>query len=173
MKSGDIRIREAKPKDFAKVAEMHYPVWRQSWDGMLADYMLDLLATPKLWATQTYPEALGRSGWAMWIAESGGKTLGMTIFGPDGANPGDVLIDALYTAAESRGLGVAGRLLNKAVHAQLSGDVILWCAEKNHKGREFYEKKGFRLDGRTMVWKPLLGVTVPHVGYRLTRLTHR
>jgi GNAT superfamily N-acetyltransferase len=170
LKSGDIRIRQAKPKDFAKVAEMHFPVWRKSWDGMLADYMIDLIATPTLWATRTYPETLSRSGWAMWIAESGsGKTLGMTIFGPDGTNPGDVLIDALYTAPESQGLGVAGRLLNKASHAQPSGDVVLWCAEKNLKGREYYEKKGFQLDGRTLVWKPLPGVTVPHVGYRLKR----
>lgn len=169
MKAADIRIREAKPRDFAKVAQMHYPVWRQSWNGMLADYLIDLLGSPKLWATQTYPENLRRSGWAMWIAEAGSKTLGMTIFGPERTSPGDVQIDALYTAEESQGLGVAGRLLNKAVRAQESGDVILWCAEKNLKGREFYERKGFRLDGRTFAWKPLPGVTVPHVGYRLHR----
>jgi hypothetical protein len=87
---------------------MHYPVWRQSWTGILADYMLDMLGTPKRWATVTYPEDLNRPGWSMWIAESGGKTLGMTIFGPDAANPGHLQIDALYTAEESHHLGIGG-----------------------------------------------------------------
>ena len=166
MKSGDIRIRAAKPADFAKVADMHYPVWRQSWAGILADYMLDMIATPRRWATETYPHDLGRRGWAMWIAESGGKALGMTMFGPDSARPDHLQIDALYTAEEGQGLGIGRRLLNKAVRSNPSGEAILWCAEKNHKGRQFYEKNDFQLDGRTFVWKPLPGVTVPHVGYR-------
>jgi len=165
----DIRIREAKPADFANVAQMHYPVWRRSWSGILADYLLDMLGAPKRWATETYPQDLSRPGWSMWIAESDGKTLGMTIFGPDAVNPDDLQIDALYTAEESQRLGIGGRLLDRAVRANPPGDVILWCAEKNLKAREFYEKKNFRLDGRTFVWKPLPGVPVPHLGYRLYR----
>jgi GNAT superfamily N-acetyltransferase len=170
VKSSDIRIREAKPTDFAKVAEMHYPVWRRSWAGILADYMLDMLGTPKRWATKTYPENLSRNGWTMWIAESGGKALGMTMFGPDSASPADLQIDALYTAEEGQRQGIGARLLNKAVRSNPSGDAILWCAEKNSKARQFYEKNNFQLDGRTFVWRPLPGVTVPHVGYRLYRV---
>jgi GNAT superfamily N-acetyltransferase len=173
VRRGDIRIREAKPADFANVAQMHYPVWRRSWSGILADYLLDMLGAPKRWATETYPQDLSRPGWSMWLAESGGKTLGMTIFGPDLANPDDLQIDALYTAEESQHLGIGSRLLDKAVRSNPSGDVILWCAEKNHKAREFYEKKNFRLDGRTFIWKPLPGVPVPHVGYRLYRSAAR
>ncbi|MFZ1176785.1 MAG: GNAT family N-acetyltransferase [Mycobacterium sp.] len=169
MKSVEIRIREAKPADFAKVAEMHYPVWRQSWTGIVADYLLDVIATPKWWATVSYPQELNRPGWSMWIAESGGKTLGMTVFGPDAANANHLQIEALYTAEESQGLGIGGRLLSKALRSNPAGDVILWCAEKNRKAREFYEKNNFQLDGRTYIWTPLPGVAVPHVGYRLYR----
>jgi GNAT superfamily N-acetyltransferase len=169
VKPRDIRIREAKPTDFAKVAEMHYPVWRQSWTGMLADYMLDMLATPTRWATETYPENLRPPGWAMWIAESGGQILGMSIFGPDSASPEHLQIDALYTVEDSQRRGIGSRLLNRAVRSNPSGDVILWCAEKNRKARQFYEKKDFQLDGRSYIWRPLPGVTVPHVGYRLYR----
>jgi GNAT superfamily N-acetyltransferase len=169
VKSADIRIRAAKPKDFARVAEMQYPVWRQSWSGILPDHILDSIASPKLWATLSYAENLNRPGWSMWIAESGGKTLGMTIFGPDFENPDRVVLDALYTAEEGHHLGIGGRLLNKALRSNPSGDVILWCAEKNRTAREFYEKKNFQLDGRTFIWQPLAGVKVPHVGYRLYR----
>lgn len=164
-----IRIREATPADFADVARMHYPVWRQSWSGILADHLLDILGSPRRWATETYPQDLSRPGWSMWIAEADGKTVGVTIFGPDEVNPEDLQIDALYTAEKSQRCGIGGRLLDTAVRANPSGDVILWCAEKNCKAREFYEKRNFRLDGRTLVWKPLPDVPVPHVGYRLYR----
>jgi GNAT superfamily N-acetyltransferase len=166
VKTGDIGIREAKPTDFAKVAQMHYPVWRQSWSGILADFLLDMIATPKRWADEKYPQDLSRPGWSMWIAESAGKTIGMTIFGPDSAHPDELQIDALYTAPESQRRGVGSRLLNKAMRLNPSGDVILWCAEKNRTAREFYEKRDFTLDGRAFIWKPLPGVAVPHVGYR-------
>lgn len=159
----------AKAADFAKVAAMHYPVWRRSWTGMLSDHELDMLAPPQRWAAEFYPQTLCRPGWIMWIAESGGKTLGMIMYGPDLANPRDVQIDALYIAENSQRHGIGGRLLNKALHAYPTADVILWAAEKNDKARRFYEKKNFELDGSTFVWKPLPGVSVPHVGYRLRR----
>jgi GNAT superfamily N-acetyltransferase len=167
--SSDIRIREAEPADFAGVAEMHFPVWRQSWTGMVAAHLLDMLGPPKRWAAVVYPQTLSRRGWSMWIAESGGRILGMTIFGPDDANPDQVQIDSLYTVEESQRHGIGGRLLNKALRANPSGDVILWCAEKNRKARRFYENKNFQVDGRTLVWEPLPGVQVPHVGYRFNR----
>jgi hypothetical protein len=45
----------------------------------------------------------------------------------------------------------------------------LWCAEKNSKARQFYENNNFQLDGRSYIWTPLRGVSVPHVGYRRHR----
>ena len=46
MKSSDVKIRRAGPNEFEKVAEMHFPVWRRPWAGMLEDYMLEVIATP-------------------------------------------------------------------------------------------------------------------------------
>jgi GNAT superfamily N-acetyltransferase len=166
VKSKDVIIRRAGPTDFAKVSEMHFPSWRKSWAGILDDYVLDLIATPQLWVTVKYPEALNQSGWSMWVAEARGKLLGMTIFGPAARNPDDLQIDALYTAEEAKGLGVGVRLLNKALRSNPSGDLILWCAEKADKARQFYEDNDFQLDGSILVWEPLPGVRVRHVGYR-------
>ncbi|WAJ46986.1 GNAT family N-acetyltransferase [Mycobacterium sp. Aquia_216] len=166
MKSKDVKIRRAGPSDFEKVAAMHYPVWRQSLAGILEDHVLDVISTPKLWATVKYPEALNQPGWGMWVAEARGRLLGMTVFGPDAANPDDLKIDALYTAEEAKGLGVGVRLLNKAVRSNPSGDVILWCAEENAEARQFYEDNDFQLDDRSLDWVPLPGVRVSHVGYR-------
>lgn len=169
VKPSNIRIRAAKPIDFPKVAAMHYPVWRQSWTGILDPYLLDMIGSPKLWVEESYPQSLKRGGWSMWIAESGGQPIGMTMFGPDIAHPDRIQIDALYVAENSQRHGIGGRLLNRALHSHPSADMILWCVEKNSKARGFYEKKDFHIDGRTFTWKPLSGVNVPHVGYRLYR----
>jgi len=167
--SSDIRIREAKPDDYAGVAAMHYEVWRRSWAGILSPPLLDILGPAKRWVAEIYPQSLSRRGWSMWIVESGGRTIGVTIFGPDSADPDHLLIDALYIDEESQRHGVGGRLLDEVVTSHPAGDIVLWCAEKNDKARRFYEKNDFRIDGRTLDWEPLPGVVVPHVGYRLTR----
>ena len=169
MTSSDIRIREAKPDDYASVAEMHYAVWRRSWAGILSPPLLDILGPAKRWVSEIYPQSLSRRGWSMWMVESGGRTIGVTIFGPDSADPDHLLIDALYIDEESQRHGLGGRLLDEVVTSNPAGDIVLWCAEKNDEARRFYEKKDFRIDGRTLDWEPLPGVVVPHVGYRLRR----
>lgn len=165
----DIRIRQAAPDDFAAVAEMHYPVWRRSWDGILAPPLLDILGPPKRWVAEIYPNTLSRSGWRMWVAESGEQTLGVAIFGPDPDEQDALQIDALYISDESQRCGLGGRLLDEILSAHPSGDVILWAAEKNDKARRFYEKNNFHVDGRTLDWEPLPGIHVAHLGYRLRR----
>jgi pimeloyl-ACP methyl ester carboxylesterase/GNAT superfamily N-acetyltransferase len=169
VRSSDIRIREAKQKDFVRVAQMHYPAWRQSWQGIVATHVLDMIGTPQNWVDIHYPTTLKRGGWSMWMAESGGQVVGMMLLGPDLSNPNHIQIDALYVADQNQRSGVGGLLLNKALRAYPDNDMILWCAEKNQKARDFYEKNGFEVDDRSFVWKPLPGVRVPHVGYRLYR----
>ncbi|OBJ73967.1 GNAT family N-acetyltransferase [Mycobacterium colombiense] len=164
----DITIREATPTDFADVAAMHYPVWRQSWSGVLPAEVLDVLTSPKRWAVLLYPRDLSRPGWRMWVAEAGGQLLGMTIFGPDPDDPERLELDALYISQASQRHGVGGLLLAKALNSD-PRDVVLWCAEANGVARRFYEKNGFHLDGRTLDWEPVPGVKVPHLGYRLRR----
>jgi GNAT superfamily N-acetyltransferase len=169
VRASDIRIREATPDDFATVADMHYPVWRRSWTGILTAPVLDLLGPAKRWVADVYPQSLNRRGWRMWIAESGGRTLGVAIFGPDADASDDLHIDALYIDDECQRHGIGGRLLDEVLSANPSGDVILWCAENNGKARAFYEKNNFRADGRTLDWEPLPGIKVAHLGYRLRR----
>ncbi|OBJ02556.1 GNAT family N-acetyltransferase [Mycobacterium sp. 1465703.0] len=165
----DITLREATPIDFADVAAMHYRVWRQSWAGVLPAHVLDALTSPKRWAVLLYPRDLSRPGWRMWIAESSGQLLGMTIFGPDPDDPERLQLDALYISPESQRHGIGGLLLAKVLDCDPGCDVVLWCAEANAAARRFYEKNDFHPDGRTLNWEPAPGVKVPHLGYRLRR----
>lgn len=166
---GDIVIREATPADFSDVAAMHYPVWRDSWAGVLPANVLDVLTSPQRWAVLLYPRDLNRPGWSMWLAEAGGTPLGMTIFGPDPEDPERVELDALYIAAPRQRDGLGTRLLERVLSFAAGRDVVLWCAKTNARARRFYEKNDFRPDGRTLDWEPVPGLTVPHLGYRLTR----
>jgi GNAT superfamily N-acetyltransferase len=170
--AGQIRIRQAEPADLPAVAEMHYAVWRRSWAGILTPPLLDILGPARRWVADVYPQTLNRDGWSMWIAESAdaaSRLVGVVIFGPDEADPEEIQIDALYIAEASQRHGVGQRLLDTVLGRHPSNEVILWCAEKNTKARRFYEKNHFYADGRTLVWEPLPGITVPHVGYRLRR----
>ena len=169
MNDSEPTIREATPSDFGRVADMHYPAWRRSWAGILTAPLLDILGPARRWAADIYPQNLSRPGWSMWIAESGDAVAGVTIFGPDPADPGQLQIDALYVAEDCQRRGLGGRLLDTALSTLPSADAVLWCAERNDRARTFYEKKQFRLDGRTLDWEPLAGVRVPHVGYTLRR----
>lgn len=169
MTGSDITIRAAQQDDFARVADMHYAVWRRSWAGILTGPLLDILGPPQRWVAEIYPQNLSRCGSAMWIAESGGRTVGVTIFGPDEAEHESIQIDALYIADDRQRHGIGGCLLDTVLSERPSGDVILWCAEQNAKARRFYEKNSFCADGRTLDWEPLPGIKVAHVGYRLSR----
>jgi hypothetical protein len=45
--SGDIEIRKAQRADYEKVAEMHYPVWLESYTGIVVPYLLDIFVKAK------------------------------------------------------------------------------------------------------------------------------
>ena len=164
--SGDIEIREAQRADYEKVAEMHYPVWLESYTGITVPHLLDIFV--KHWADNVYPQRVSE-GWTIMLAESDGEAVGVTIFGPQPGNPDHLEIDALYIRQEDQRRGIGGVLLDMALASQPSADVVLWCAEKNCKARCFYEKKGFQLDGRTFPWEPIPGVKAVELGYTLHR----
>lgn len=163
----NFEIRRAQEEDFPSIAQMHYPVWRESNDGVMTLFVLDMFDTPETWPDKAYKPKLSRPGWAMWIAESEGQPVGVTIFGPEAANQNLVELDSLYVARKDQGIGSS--LLAKALDSQPSDDVILWCSEENRRARGYYYNRGFRLDGRTQIWEPVLGVRVSQVGYRLNR----
>jgi GNAT superfamily N-acetyltransferase len=164
-----VEIRAARVQEYRQVARMHYRAWRQSYRGILPSVLLDLFDDPLHWADNVYPDKLSQPGWTMWLAAFGGAPVGVSIFGPEPGRPDRLEIDALYVAPEHQGQRVGSLLLADAVSSHSSDDVVLWCAEANHRARRFYEAKGFHLDGRTLDWKPIPNIEVPQVGYTLTR----
>lgn len=164
-----VEIRQARAQEYRRIAQMHYRSWRQSYTGIIAPVLLDLFDDPLHWADNVYPEKLTQPGWTMRLAESGGAPVGVSILGPEPDRPDRLEIDALYVAPEHQGQRVGSLLLADALASHPAGDVVLWCAEQNHRARRFYEAKGFESDGRSMDWRPLRNFAVPQVGYTLGR----
>lgn len=77
------------------------------------------------------------------IAERGGVAVGFACYSPGG-------LDELFVVPEEWGRGAADRLHSKAVRAAAAGGqpVRLWVLAENHRARRFYEKHGWRVDGR-------------------------
>lgn len=164
-----IRIRQAGPSDFPHVAEVHFPSWRESYRGVVPGEILDLFSI-RQWIDNEYPQRLSRDGWSMRVAESGGRIVGMSISGPDQADPDHIEIDSLYVATDSLRHGVGSLLLADMLESQPAGDVVTWCAERNFRARRFYEKNGFRRDGRSFIWTLIPGtLEAPQIGFRLHR----
>lgn len=166
-----ISIRQAGPADYENVAKMHYPSWRLSYRGIMTPELLDMFEWQK-WIDEEYPRRLSRAGWAMWLAESGDQILGMSIFGPEPEHPDHLEIDSLYVAAGKDRRGIGGLLLDHVLDSAPAHDVVVWCAEKNFRARRFYQKKGFRRDGRSFIWTLVPGVIdIPQIGFTLYRST--
>jgi RimJ/RimL family protein N-acetyltransferase len=60
----------------------------------------------------------------------------------------DEWLHGFYVLPEFWGAGVADELHAAAVE---HGVTSLWCLEENHRARRFYEKHGWRVNGRTRV----------------------
>jgi GNAT superfamily N-acetyltransferase len=78
------------------------------------------------------------------IAERDGQALGYVAFAPE-------LLASLFVVPEAQGAGVGSALHDAALAAQpgLGASVCrLWVLEENHPAREFYERRGWRPDGR-------------------------
>jgi GNAT superfamily N-acetyltransferase len=95
------------------------------------------------------------------VAEWAGESVGVAVL------EGDELV-RLFVVPERWGSGV-GTLLHDAVIDLVRSEgqlqCRLWVLEENHQAREFYERRGWRLDGRKRIsaWLP----NPPAVGYTL------
>ena len=78
------------------------------------------------------------AGGGVTLAETGGTPLGYL------ARHGE-WVDHLYVAPAHLRRGIGRRLLDHA-KAEHPGGLRLWCFQRNHRARAFYETQGFAID---------------------------
>lgn len=132
-----VTIRAATPDDADEIAEIWYRGWRDGHLGLVPEELVRLRT-----------EASFRTR----AAERVGDT---TVALVDVAVAGFVMVvddevEQVYVAAEHRGTGVAGRLLDEAeAQVRANGHRRAWLAvvPGNARARAFYQRSGWRDEG--------------------------
>jgi GNAT superfamily N-acetyltransferase len=148
-------IRRAAPADARAIAAVHVASWRVAYRGIVPDAVLDGLSVDH--RERGWRERLGRPGddaSFTLVAECDGAVAGFcAVSAPsrdDDADDGTAEIAAIYVEPARWRTGVGGALLHAALDALRADgwrEVTLWVLEANTRGRAFYARLGFELDG--------------------------
>lgn len=150
-------IRLAKEKDAEQLAQAHVHAWQYAYRGIMSDEFLDALSVEqraKRWQKiLTDPHNAAKN----FVAEYAGKAIGFCSVGPCrdedmDKNTGELWAINVDPQAMSHGAGSA--LMEKGLsylREQGYTSAILWVATKNTKSRKWYEKRGWRVEGKEKI----------------------
>lgn len=166
-------IRFADPDDARAIARVHVAAWRETYEGLMpAAVLRDLSIDDR---TNIWKRILDGHERQVLVCESDSRTdpvIGFINFGRcrdedlDSSRTAEVF--ALYLLRAHWGRGYGAALMREALAELVERgfeSVTLWVLDTNVRGRSFYEKGGFELDGAT---KPLAigGADLLEVRYR-------
>lgn len=175
-----MRVREMAmtEADFRGVAECRVGGWRYAYTGLLPQPYLDAMDVGAEVAEWREQAARGGSPHIQLVAEDAdGSIAGWAALGEprdEDAGPGDTELFTLYARPDRIGSGVGRALTAEAVARARARTapggqprrLLVWVLGSNARGRAFYERTGFVLDGDGRDLE-LGGVTVRDVRYRL------
>jgi len=139
-----IKKMETDPEIKGK-AYVHWKSWQETYPGIVAQTYLDKLTLEKC-------EAIAcRRTDNIIVAKDGEAVVGFVGYGKcrsdDLQDAGEIF--AIYILAEYCGQGVGRRLMREAL-SQLSAcsRIAVWVLKENQRAIRFYERLGYRFDGR-------------------------
>jgi GNAT superfamily N-acetyltransferase len=167
-----VRIRDATVDDADAVALVHIHGWQWGYRGLLPGEYLDGLSAERR-AEQWRSWLLEPGRTRTRLAEENGACVGFAVSGPSrdpGADDDTGEVYAIYVEEDVAGTGVGTELLGSAI-AWLTergfARATLWVLEGNARGRRFYEREGWTLDGAAKS-DPREDVTMDEVRYAMS-----
>lgn len=153
----DIIVRQAELKDANGIAKVHVRTWQCVYRGQISDEYLDKLSIEK--RTKIWEENLKnpRSNTKTFVAELDGKIVGFASAGNSRDKDTDSTtgeLYAIYVDGDAMGKGIGSSLHKKCIdHLKELGftKAILWVLVSNDKTRRWYEKRGWKTDGKTKI----------------------
>jgi GNAT superfamily N-acetyltransferase len=152
--AGELEIRDARPADAARIAEINADGWRAAYAGMIDDDRLASIDVEE-WARTVRGnlDQLAEGSFSL-VAERDGEIAGSCfVVSPprdEDLGPGFAELVAIYVDPRSWRQGVGTALL-EAAHARAassgSTEMSLWTLTKNAPAQAFYERHGWRPDG--------------------------
>lgn len=156
-------LRWAVPDDAARLADVHVTTWQEAYRAILPQaYLSGLDRTARArWWTHFITE-----GARVHVAEADGSLVGFCHAG-ESLDDGWGEVFAIYVHPAHWGEG-HGRDLLEAAELQLAEEghvrVHLWVLEQNNRGRNFYERQGWR-PGKPFRIEEIGGVQVTELRY--------
>ncbi|MER7797020.1 GNAT family N-acetyltransferase [Microbacterium sp. NPDC096154] len=159
----DVLIRPIRDVDAEAMGRVHAKVWHETYDGLISSATLENVSPRRmaeLWTHYTSQGPEHRHAAAL----VDGEIVGFAATGPardkEAPAPRELYFVYLLDSWHRKGIG---RALFDAV-VDDGEPLYLWLAEGYPGGREFYEKRGFHLDGGRRE-EPFLGETLCEVRY--------
>jgi GNAT superfamily N-acetyltransferase len=166
----EIQVRRATPDDAIPLAAVEVASWRAAYRGLMPEAFLGRLTVEDKAAqwrrTLLKHAAAGRK--RVLAAHVDERLIGFVRVGPEGEEEGVGLVYLLYVLPEYWGRGVGSVLMNAAMDELRDlglSEAILWVLRGNQRARQFYERLGWRADGR-MSCEDYGGVKLDAVCYR-------
>lgn len=124
---------------------VHYKAWQQAYTGLVDQSYLDKMSVEKcVEIAYKWPDNL-------LVAKDGERVVGFVGYGDcrndDIKDAGEVF--AIYVLAEYYGKGVGRALMDAALDLLPQDRVAVWVLQGNKRAIRFYEKCGFRSDGKS------------------------
>ena len=142
-----ISLVAASAQDLEPIALLHARSWRNTYRGIVPDEFLDQVADSdrrKFWAARFAGTAADRR--LLLQALSAGSLLGFVSVILDAEPKWGARLDSLHVSPDAKGSGIGRTLFEAArewiARASPGTAMHLWCVERNHIARRFYERQG-------------------------------
>jgi GNAT superfamily N-acetyltransferase len=146
-------IRLASQSDVEAIARVHVKTWQSAYRGHMPDAHLDSLDTSERAAM--WSKALGEQSTLVLVATSGDTLVGFCSLQPSrdaDAAPTLREIVAIYVDPAFCRCGFGSSLIEGIVEwarPRNFAELTLWVLTDNAPARQFYEARGFNIDGHT------------------------
>lgn len=153
----NVLVRPAEVKDAEAIARVHVKTWQCAYKRIMSDKLLDSLSVEK--RTKAWEEILSKleSDSRTFVAEIVGKVIGFCSIGSCRDENMDQTFGelwALYVDPDSINKGAGSALQKKGLsYLKEKGykKATLWVLTSNKSAREWYESKGWKLEGKTKI----------------------
>ena len=163
-------IRDAKREDLNGKAYVHWQSWQETYDGLVDPAFL---AARTQETSLKYAERAFDMGYPSLIAvDEQDRAIGFADYGPcrDAEDADDGEVYAIYVLRDYHGAGVGPALMTAALERlEDRRKVVVWVLQGNERAIRFYQKMGFRLDGKQQTIR--LGTDVTELRMTLLRET--
>lgn len=154
-----INIRPAKAADASSIAKIHVGTWRHAYRGQVPDAYLDSLPATERERAEKWKETIERDqrGKCVFVAEDKDTIVGFCIVNPcrdEDMNEKTGEVGAIYVDAKWIGKGAGSALMKAGLDFLKEGGftkATLWVLTSHTASREWYEKKGWQLEGKKKV----------------------